>query len=658
MPALCLAYVVSGIHPAQTAPSGGPVPVPLLLTPPEVSGGGQAGSTLSADLSDQWSYGGAPATVTARDYRLVIGGAVADGPSASGAVTIPGDAAGAVYSMDMRVTLAEGGGVQSGWIRIGSGTVAPALNAPALAISTTLLSRVVTISVDSATGNPPPTARLTALTRDGVDILGEVTGTGPWSYVVPPASMDQTIQITVTAENGVGTPALETAEITVPADLHAPAQMAAPTLSVEGTTITATFLAPADGDMPITRFDLRHRAGATWTEVTGISDPHDLADLPEQTDHEVQMRAVNAAGAGLWSASASIRTGEAPVSLSLSATADGEAEIITDPATGLVEITIDMPSIYAGTYSIDPAGLATGPINLVPPQISTDGSPEVGETLTRIPGLWIYNAEAGGLQPPALQWLANNQGNAPFADIAEAMSDQYLLTEAEGGDDVLLREVLTDAFGSQAVDSTPVSVPVAIPPIAFHDDFTGYDAAQDILATAGWTAEHSNATRAADLSFIAHDGGGRFLATPNANNVRHFLIPDATLNDDHYIEIVYQGASGTYPDQLALCLRYLDPVNHIRILVKANGSFGGVDVGAGGNIAGGLGGKGSALVPGDVIRAEVIGTTLSVQVNGTPTGVTPQTTITTGNRVALHQRQKTAAGATYIDIDSIQVDNS
>ena len=42
-------------------------------------------------------------------------------------------------------------------------------------------------------GTPAPTTALTALTLDGVDVLGDATGTGPWSYEVPDSADGQTI---------------------------------------------------------------------------------------------------------------------------------------------------------------------------------------------------------------------------------------------------------------------------------------------------------------------------------------------------------------------------------------------------------------------------------------------------------------------------------
>ncbi|MEM6421052.1 MAG: fibronectin type III domain-containing protein, partial [Pseudomonadota bacterium] len=100
-----------------------------------------------------------------------------------------------------------------------------------------------------------------------------------------------------------------------------PAQMAAPGLAVADQTITVTLAAdPADGGSAITGRDLRYSTDqATWTEQTGIAASTDLAGLDPATTYFVQSRAVNAVGAGTWSAAASAATAALPGAAAITA---------------------------------------------------------------------------------------------------------------------------------------------------------------------------------------------------------------------------------------------------------------------------------------------------------------------------------------------------
>ena len=94
--------------------------------------------------------------------------------------------------------------------------------APTITASDSLSGRTLTIAVDSTTGNPAPTTALTALTLDGVDVLGDVTGTGPWAYEAPDSASAQTVAWTVTATNGETPDGTADGSTSVPADLFAP----------------------------------------------------------------------------------------------------------------------------------------------------------------------------------------------------------------------------------------------------------------------------------------------------------------------------------------------------------------------------------------------------------------------------------------------------
>lgn len=90
-----------------------------------------------------------------------------------------------------------------------------------------------------------------------------------------------------------------------------PGTMSAPSLAVDSSTqITATLAAaPARNGADISSYDLRYSTDeASWTTVTGVTSPHAISGLSASTLYYVQTRAVNSAGAGAWSASASDTT--------------------------------------------------------------------------------------------------------------------------------------------------------------------------------------------------------------------------------------------------------------------------------------------------------------------------------------------------------------
>jgi len=119
----------------------------------------------------------------------------------------------------------------------GGATIAPTITA-----SDSLSGRTLTIAVDSTTGVPAPTTALTALTLDGVDVLGDATGSDPWTYEVPDSEDSQTVAWTVEASNAEGSDTASGSEA-VAANLFAPTITSAPQITgdpVAGETVTIT----------------------------------------------------------------------------------------------------------------------------------------------------------------------------------------------------------------------------------------------------------------------------------------------------------------------------------------------------------------------------------------------------------------------------------
>ena len=109
--------------------------------------------------------------------------------------------------------------------------------------------------------------------------------------------------------------------LTVYGHERAPGAPEAPSIevNVEGGALTAGWEAPEEtGDSAITAYDLRHiETGEdetdvsnwtvveeAWTSETGGDLEHTITGLADNTDYDVQVRAVNDSGAGLWSATA------------------------------------------------------------------------------------------------------------------------------------------------------------------------------------------------------------------------------------------------------------------------------------------------------------------------------------------------------------------
>ena len=117
-----------------------------------------------------------------------------------------------------------------------------------------------------------------------------------------------------------------------------PAQMAAPSLSAGNGSLTITLAAdPSDGGSAITSRDVRFSLAGqnNWSVVSGITSPYNLTGLDLLAAYDVQARAVNAIGAGDWSASAT------------------ETTLSPGPSSGTVDIAI----IKRSSQEVAPEGI-------------------------------------------------------------------------------------------------------------------------------------------------------------------------------------------------------------------------------------------------------------------------------------------------------------
>jgi hypothetical protein len=134
--------------------------------------------------------------------------------------------------------------------------------------------------------------------------------------------------------------------------------------------------------------------------------------------------------------------------------AGGVVEIATGP--DLLTLIISGGTPYDGTHVIHPADLDIGPVNLVLPAIS--GTAGVSETLTRFPGLWIYNPTLG-IPTITNQWLADG------LPISGATAASYTVAEGDAGKSLSLRETVSQGTAAPMADSQPIDIPSAGVPV-------------------------------------------------------------------------------------------------------------------------------------------------------------------------------------------------
>ena len=163
-----------------------------------------------------------------------------------------------------------------------------------------------------------------------VTVVATATDTGATVTITPPDAASGTSGHQVALAPGANTVVVQVTvdgkaagayTVTVAAAAP-PAAPSAPTVSaVSGQTdqLSVSWTAPSDGNSAITDYDVRYCPGAAadctadadFTEhaFTGTSTSTTIATLMAATEHQVQVRAINAEGTGAWSASGSGTTG-------------------------------------------------------------------------------------------------------------------------------------------------------------------------------------------------------------------------------------------------------------------------------------------------------------------------------------------------------------
>ena len=211
---------------------------------------------------------------------------------------------------------------------------------------------------------------------------------GPWSEASLTVSAEPTVAVTVGSQTALGSPTVADA-------------------SAATTTLTIHWSAPtADGGLPIRSYDLRYieteasdRADEQWTLRAGIASVAPLqtvlAGLADGVSYDVQVRAVNATGAGPWSATRIAVTtdhgdtrGEAtPLALETSLpgrinrTGDQDVFVIVTPRTALLTVSGSGAANIQGSLSTSEGDVlvsSSGSLLTAPRQFSLDATVEAG----------------------------------------------------------------------------------------------------------------------------------------------------------------------------------------------------------------------------------------------------------------------------------------
>lgn len=332
----------------------------------------------------------------------------------------------------------------------------------------------------------------------GNGTFADISGASDLTYLLTSNEAGDNLRMIETANQGGGQfRTVPSNVLSVAAGTVAPLNTSLP--AINGTAVVGQTLAFNEGiwtGVPAPTLSLqleRSDDGATaWSDVAGATG---LSYALQAADEGAHLRLrVTGSNADPSSPSTAYSPVVGPVqaaqSFALVQNAQGEIEI--SAISGDLTVTVTAPSEYAGTYTTDtdgtplnPASLATGPQCLVAPVIAGDGSPSVGETLTSIPGLWIYD-DANGSPSVAAQWQSDTNGNGNFVAIGGATANSLTLSGAEDGDTVRMIETATDLAGVRGAVSNALAVGATGPAFAVFrqtpQDRTGVSSS-DFVAT-------------------------------------------------------------------------------------------------------------------------------------------------------------------------------
>ena len=290
---------------------------PSAPSAPTVSG--ETASRLTVSWTEPANTGPA---ITDYDvqYRAGTRGAWTDARHSGTALTatLTGLMAGTSYQIQVRASNAEG---TSAWSDTTTGMTVPNV-APTFTSGATFSvveneMDVDTVVATDADAGDSITGYAIAGGADrakfSITNAGALTFTSAPDYESPTdADSDNVYVVEVEATGGAAgreLTATQTITVTVTDQSEAPSAPSAPTVSGEtASRLTVTWTEPANTGPAITDYDVQYRAGTSgaWTDArhSGTALIATLTGLMAGTSYQIQVRASNAEGTGMWSASA------------------------------------------------------------------------------------------------------------------------------------------------------------------------------------------------------------------------------------------------------------------------------------------------------------------------------------------------------------------
>jgi titin len=350
-----------GVGTVSAPASGTPLAVPGA---PTISSLAVSNGALAVEFTPGFNGGGA---ISSYEYQL-NGGSWVAASGTSSPLQITGLAAGTTYSVALRAVNSVGTGAAS----------APAsATTPALPGAPTISSVVDgdgTAHVSFAPGS-----------TGGSPIQGyeyQTTSAGPWTTVPGSSSPvlitgltnGTTYSVKIRAINAVGTGPASAATSVTPATVPGAPSIVGDTVAGSDATLSAAFTAPSsNGGSAITTYEYSTDAGATWrarTDGAGVDSPVVIATqsddgttpLTDGVTYFVELRAVNAKGAGTASAVASGISTSAPSKPTITTVTRSSGALsvsFTAGANGGAAITAYEYSVDHGSHWVSTGTLGT-----------------------------------------------------------------------------------------------------------------------------------------------------------------------------------------------------------------------------------------------------------------------------------------------------------
>ena len=212
------------------------------------------------------------------------------------------------YEIRVRASNAKGAGPWSDPVTAVPGAVPSKPSAPTL----TTGNGQIMVSWNAPTSNAGSLTHYDLRHRRvGTSSWTQIDGISGTSRTVTGLTNGQSREFQVRAANSIGDGAFSDSASATPAG--APSAPSAPTLQTGNGQITASWNEPSANGASITHYDLQYRISGSWTQIDNISGrSRTITGLTNGSSYQVRVRAVNRAGNGSWSSTATATPGAVP----------------------------------------------------------------------------------------------------------------------------------------------------------------------------------------------------------------------------------------------------------------------------------------------------------------------------------------------------------